>query len=71
MYAQNPGMPEVDETCSLGGYFDEVGSDSPDQDPVEPGHQWVDTSGEIPPPGAVFYYGGAAYDSVCSAEGPW
>jgi polyhydroxybutyrate depolymerase len=50
--------------------WDEVGSDLPDQDPVEPGHQWVDTSGEIPLPGEVFYYDGAAYDSVCSAEGP-
>ncbi len=47
-----------------------VASDAPDQDPVEPDHQWVDTSGETPPSGGAFYYDGAAYDSTCSAEGP-
>jgi poly(3-hydroxybutyrate) depolymerase len=50
--------------------WDLVGSDAPDQDPVEPDHQWADASGETPSPGEAFYYDGAAYDSTCSAEGP-
>jgi uncharacterized repeat protein (TIGR01451 family) len=34
-----------------------------------PDIQWVDTSGDEPPSG-VWYYGVAAYNSACDAEGP-
>jgi len=40
------------------------------QDPGRPDHQWIDTSGDDPPVGEVFYYEGAAYNAGCSAEGP-
>ena len=48
----------------------ELGTDIADEDPGTPGIQWTDASGDTPPPGRVFYYKVAAYDSLCSLQGP-
>lgn len=48
-----------------------VASDVIDMDEVADNKQWIDTSGQNPPEGQVWYYQVAAYTHKCPAEGPW
>lgn len=49
-----------------------VASDVVDMDEATLNKQWIDTSGDDPPPGyTVWYYQVTAYNHRCPAEGPW
>lgn len=49
-----------------------VASDVVDMDEATLNKQWIDTSGDNPPPGyTVWYYQVTAYNHRCPAEGPW
>jgi len=47
-----------------------LGSNVVDGDPVTPGIQWTDTTGDNPATGAAFYYQVVAYNAICQSEGP-
>lgn len=60
----DPSLPHSAWSC--------VATDVIDMDEGTPNKQWVDTSGEDPPPGySVWYYQVAAFNHGCPAEGPW